>query len=45
MIIIVGAGDYGIKIKRKICNESNESDVLFYDNDRRKWGDCPKTRT
>lgn len=35
MTIIVGAGQYGLWIKEKFCEFEQ---VLFYDNDRRKWG-------
>lgn len=36
MIVILGAGEYGIQIRNQFF--SNENDVVFYDNDRRKWG-------
>lgn len=36
MIIIAGVGEIGKKIKNKYID--NEKDVVWYDNDRRKWG-------
>ena len=33
--IIIGAGNYGVWLKKRFCDDGN---VLFYDNDRRKWG-------
>lgn len=35
MVIILGAGQYGIWISENVCNTQ---EVTFYDNDRRKWG-------
>lgn len=36
MIIIVGCGKTGRKIKDTFLK--NEKDIVWYDNDRRKWG-------
>lgn len=36
MIIIFGAGEEGISIRNNYYGDN--SDVVFYDNDRRKWG-------
>lgn len=37
MVIIVGAGEIGKGILKK--HYSNLVDCVFYDNDRRKWGE------
>lgn len=37
MIVILGAGEYGKLIREKFLGE--KKDVVFYDNDRRKWGE------
>ena len=43
MTVIIGCGEYGIWIRRQILGD--EQDVVFYDNDRRKWGEIiSKTR-
>lgn len=36
MTIIVGVGELGKKVKKNFLN--NEKDIVWYDNDRRKWG-------
>lgn len=36
MIVIMGCGEYGIWIRTKLLG--NEENIVFYDNDRRKWG-------
>ena len=36
MIIILGAGQYGVQIRNHFFE--NREDIVFYDNDRRKWG-------
>ena len=36
MIVIMGCGEYGIWIRTELLG--NEENIVFYDNDRRKWG-------